>query len=34
MNIPFAYGRIATKKSFIDREVEMANLVQNFISQK
>ena len=32
METPFAYGRIATKKNFIDREVEMANLVQNFTS--
>jgi Ni2+-binding GTPase involved in maturation of urease and hydrogenase len=32
MNIPFTYGKIATDKNFINREVETTNLVWNFVS--
>ena len=32
MNAPFAYGKIATDKNFIGREVEITNLVWNFVS--
>ena len=32
MEVPFVYGRIATEKNFINREVETTNLVWNFVS--
>ena len=32
MEIPFTYGKIATNKDFIGREVETTNLVWNFVS--
>ena len=32
MNAPFTYGRTATDKDFINREVETTNLVWNFVS--
>jgi hypothetical protein len=32
METPFTYGKIATDKDFIDREVETTNLVWNFVS--
>ena len=32
MNAPFVYGRIATDKNFINRDVETTNLVWNFVS--
>ena len=30
MNVPFTYGRIATRPNFVDREAERARLVKNF----
>ena len=32
METPFIFGKIATEKNFTDRELETANLVQNFSS--
>ena len=32
METPFIFGKIATEKNFTDREMETANLVQNFTS--
>lgn len=32
MRTPFIYGKIATEKNFINREVETTNLVWNFVS--
>ena len=32
MNSPFTYGKIATEKDFIGREMEIVNLLQNFIA--
>lgn len=32
METPFIYGRIATEKNFINREMETTNLVWNFVS--
>ena len=32
METPFIFGKIATEKNFTDRELETANLVQNFTS--
>ena len=32
METPFIFGKIATEKNFTDREIETANLVQNFTS--
>ena len=32
METPFTYGKIATDKNFINREVETTNLVWNFVS--
>lgn len=32
MRTPFIYGKIATEKNFINREVETINLVWNFVS--
>lgn len=32
MDTPFIFGKIATEKNFTDRELETANLVQNFTS--